>query len=269
MPSDVFQWKDSSSTTSSVGMGTKLSLVSDDTQRDVTQTRDYLQQLLRPGMLDKLEGIVSCYDAHFACKVGEDGNASTSISMEHREYIRGLTDDLYDRAKNKLLDKYIDDEQKLADAERLKLENLMCELYPKLNGVGGSTRNSFAQTVIAHTLHENNVAITGLLTQLRHDAITRETDALQGALDRSMASYIEADDKDYAKYLGAQQLLRGAWNKIDYTDDTDESIDRDIRDFTLTGQWNRTAGSISGADGSYAGDQDAINTFGNGIPIGQ
>jgi hypothetical protein len=257
MPSDILQWKDSSSKTTSVGIGAKLSKVSDNTDRDVLQTRDYLQQMFHPSMLAALENMVTCYNDHFKCN--PDG--SGSISTKHREYIRGLSDKLVDRAENKLLDKYIDDEQKIADAERLSLENKMCELFPKLNAVGGSTRNSFAYSVIAHTMHENSVAITGMLAQLRHDAITRETEAQFGAFDRSVAAYIEADSKDYEKYLGALQLLKGAWNKIDYTDDTDETIDRDITDFTITTQWNRSAGSIAAAAGTYDGDQSALDGF--------
>jgi hypothetical protein len=248
MVSDVFQWKKSSHKTSSVSMGTKLSLVGDNTHHTAVQSRDYLQQMYHPAMLDALEQMVTCYSDHFKCKLNADGS-KTSISMEHRD----------------LLNKYIDDEQKIVSSERLKLEHAMCELYPKLNGIGGGTRNSFARSVIAHTLSENSVNITSMLAQLRHDAISKETEALMGAVDRNYVAYIEADDKDYAKFLGAQQLLRGAWNKINYTDDTNENTDRNIRDFTLTGQWNRTAGTIADAADAYSGDQAAIDSFGGGI----
>jgi hypothetical protein len=264
MVSDVFQWKKSSHKTSSVSMGTKLSLIGDNTHHTAIQSRDYLQQMYHPAMLDALEQMVTCYSDHFKCKLNADGS-KTSISMEHRDHMRALADKLYDRASKDLLNKYIDDEQKIANSERLKLEHAMCELYPKLNGIGGSTRNSFARSVIAHTLSENSVNVTSMLAQLRHDAITKETEALMGAVDRNYIAYVEADDKDYAKFLGAQQLLRGAWNKINYTDDTNENTDRNIRDFTLTGQWNRTAGTIADAADAYNGDQSAIDSFGGGI----
>lgn len=253
MPSDVFQWKDSSHTVSSLGVGAKLSLVNEDVNRDTTTTRDYLQQLLRDDMLEKLEQMTCCYNDHFTC---EDG---TSVTIEHREKLQELACKVTDRACEELLDKYVNDEQKIADAQRLELENRYCELDSQLNAVAGSTRNSFSQEVYARTLHENNFAVTGLLAQLRHDAITRETEAIQQAFDRKYLAFIEADEKDFQKYLASFQLLRGAWNKIDFVDDTDDVIDRDVRDFTVTGQWNRTAGSISSADGTYAGDQSAIN----------
>lgn len=261
MPSDVFQWKDSSHTVSSIGLGAKLSLVNEDVDRDITTTRDYTQQLFHPELLEKLEEMVCCYSDHFECKDGE------SITQQHREMLQECALKLWERACEDLLDKYVDDEQKIADAERLKLENKYCELESQLNAVSGSTRNSFSQQVFAHTLHENSVAITGLLAQLRHDAITRETEALQQAFDRKYLAYIEADDKDYQKYLGAFQMLRGAWNKIDYVDDTDDEIDRNVTDFTTTGQWNRTAGSISAANGTYQGNQAAIDAAGGGLGL--
>lgn len=255
MPSDVFQWKDSSHTVSSVGVGAKLSIMNENVNRDVVTNRDYVQQLLHPEMHTKLEDMVMCYNDHFSCTA--DGG---SITVRHREAMQALTDKLWDRACDDLLNKYVNDEQKIADAERLKLEHKYCELESQLNHVAGSTRNSFAQQVFAHTLHENSVAITGLLTQLRHDAITRETEALQQAFDRKYLAYVEADDKDYGKFLNAFQILRGTWNKIDYTDRTDDDISRNVTDFTTTAQWNRTAGSIANAAGQYQGDQDAINT---------
>lgn len=248
MPSDVFQWKKSSHTVSSVGAGMKLALIN----RDIKNTRDYTQQLLHPEIHDKLESAFLCYANHFDCANGEPE------TVKNQKHIRGLVDDLYDRAKNELLDKYIDNEQSIVASERLRLEQELCAMQPKLNGIAGSTRNCFTQSLIARTLNENSIEISSLLAKLRHDAITKESEALNDAIDRSLLAYIEADEKDYQKMLGVMQLLRGTWNKIDYTDDTDD----DVRDFTVTGQWNRTAGSIADAADVYKGDQDAINAAG-------
>jgi uncharacterized lipoprotein YehR (DUF1307 family) len=262
MVGDVFQWKKSSHKGSSIGIGFKLSLIGDTTARNVDQRRDYTQQLLHPFILNDLEKMVTCYNNHFTCTIDPVTGLTTSVSIKHRDNMRDLADKLNDRATNKLLNKYIDDEQKIANAERLTLEHKLCELYPKLNSVSGSTRCSFAQSVIAHTLSDNNVAITGMLTQLRHDAITRETEAMQVSFQAEMAANIEADAKDYEKYLQAFSLLKGSWNKIDYDDKTNENIDHNIRDFTTTGQWNRTAGTIADAADQYNGDISAIDAAG-------
>jgi hypothetical protein len=262
MVSDVLQWKKSSHKGSSVGVGYKLSVVNETTHRDVLQTRDYTQQLLHPAMLAGLEAMVTCYSEHFKCYVDPATGAATSISVKHRDDMRALADKLNKRASDDLLNKYIDDEQKIVNAERLKLEHQLCELYPKLNAVAGSTRCSFAQSVIAHTLSDNSIAITGMLAQLRHDAISKETEAMQTAFQYEMAANIDADQKDYEKYLQAFSLLKGAWNKIDYADDTNEDIDHNVRDFTITGQWNRTAGTIAEGEDVYSGSQNAIDSFG-------
>lgn len=246
---DAFQWKNSAHKESSIGFGARADI----TDRDVDNTRDYLQQLLQPDQLNKLESNVCLYSDHFA--------ANTTI--DHRESIRELSDKIFTRACEELLNKYVCDEQNIANAERLKLENRLCELRTELNSVAGSTRNAFSGEVIAHTLSDNSITITGLLAQLRHDAITRETDALQNAYAISNNAYNEADQLDFNKYIAALQTLRGSWNKIDYTDNTDE----DIRNFTTTAQYNRSAGSISDVAGDYDGDIATIEGAGDGLAL--
>ena len=246
---DAFQWKNSAHKESSIGLGARL----DVTNRDVKHTRDYLQRTLEDDMRGKVRESVCMYADHF----------NTSISITHRAEIREAACKLFDRACEELLDKYTCHEEEIANAERIKLENRLCELRPELNSIAGSTRNCFSASVIAHALHENNVAITGLLAQLRHDAITRETAALEQAFDRKFLAFIDADDRDFNKYMTAFQILKGSWNKIDFEDD----IDEDIVNFTLTAQYNRSAGSISDTKGEYDGDIGAIDSAGGGLAV--
>ncbi len=249
MVSDVLQWKNSSHTSSSIGLGFKLENVTHDVNRDVHHTHDYIRKLLEDDMRNMLRDTVTMYHDHFA----------TKISIRHREEIRNTADDLWDRAKNKIKSEANATVQGKIDLERMLLEQQLCSLRVELNGIGGSTRSCFAQSVIAKTIAEGNIKFGAIKSEAALKALELETQAMNDAAQFKYAAYITADQIDFSKYENMFNILKGAWDKINFADDTNDKIHETTVDFTLTGQWNRTAGSISDADGSYAGDQSAIN----------
>lgn len=249
MPSDVFQWKNSSHKTASVGFGSNIKNTNRDLDRDVHHVRDQLDQLLEPDKRNELRELTAMYNAHF----------DSGITIQHRADIRADSDKLWQRACEELLDKITSQEQSIANAERLKLENRLLEMTPQLNCIAGSTRNCFSANTIAHALNENSIAITGLLAGLRNDAIKHESDMLLASADRRFRAYIEADDSDYRKMLETMNILKASWHKTDFTDDVDEAIDESITEVGATIQFNRTAGTIADASDTYEGEYGSIS----------
>lgn len=246
---DAFQWKNSSHKVTSYGVGGKISRTTDNTDRDVEHVRDQTTQLLKPEVFDCITETTLQYCQHF----------NTGITIEHREEQVACAE-AYCQYADELLDSITAQEQDIADRERLELEQQLCQLRDELNLIAGSTRNCFSAGTIARTLSENSIKVTGMLAELRNDAIKQQTAAKQVCCELGYKARIEADQLDFEKYTGVLQLLRGAWNKVDFTDTIDEEIDRTTTNFTITTQWNRTAGSISDADGTYNDEYDNLNT---------
>jgi len=241
------QYRDSSFRRTSLALGAKQRIFSENVNRGVDRTHDQTRQLLHPGQHGDLESIVSMYKGLFAG--GE--------TDQHRQTVRDRADTIWNRAHDELYNKYITNEQQIADEERLRLENKLDEETLTWHKIAGSTRNCFVAKMRSHTLDENTVKITSLLTQLRRDAIDKETAALEHSQQLAYNAYIEGDNADFSKYISALGILKGTWDKLDFTDNVDEDIDRSISEFVFTEQWVRSAGSIAAADGVYNGLADS------------
>lgn len=254
---DEFQWKKSSHKQASLGLGLSTTNTNDNTDRDTVTARDVVEQLLRDAQLDNLENLVTDYFDHF----------DTGITFTNREATRELADCIVDYAKDQIYSKVMDTvEDKLAEEDR-RLERELCASIARLNSIGGSTRNSFSQHVIADTLSDHAIQRANVLAETTLAATQLELQAYGLAFDAKYRAYIQADHLDFEKYLGMLQILRGSHSSQDFDETVDDVIDRDIDTTKLTVQYNRTAGSISDADGTYDNEYNDLLTAGGAALI--
>lgn len=244
---DTFQWKNSSHRVVSYGLGAKLNNTSDDTDRDTSQTT----KLFEADQLAKLSDLVCDYYDHF----------DTGITIVNREKVRELADCFWQYAKEDLYDDIYAETEAVIDEERRQLEKELCSRITTLNSIAGTTRGCFAQTVIAQTLSDNATQLAAVAAEANINARTLEATTIAAAFDRSFAAYIQGDEADFNKYSSLLQILRGACAQ----EDVQDNINRDIREFGITGQFQHTAGDISDVEGEYAGEYADILAAGQSV----
>lgn len=244
---DTFQWKNSSHKVVSFGLGGKVNNTSDDTLRNTEATT----KLFDADQLAKLGDMVCKYYDHFA----------TEITITNRARVRELADCFWTYAKEELYDELSSKTAAIIDDERRRLEEELCGRVTTLNSIAGTTRGCFAQTIIGKTLSENALAMARLQSEADLNARTLEASTIAAAFDRVYSAYILGDEADFNKYSGLLQILRGACAAEDVID----SIDRDIREVGITGQFEHTAGDISDVEGTYANEYADILAAGQAV----
>lgn len=244
---DAFQWKNSAHRAASLGIGGSLSRTDDDTDRNT----DTLQKQFQDDMLEKLRKLVCMYFDEF----------DTKITIENRETIREAACCFWDYVKDKLYGDLKSQFKAVIDDKRRELEEELCSKTATLNSIGGTTRSCFAQTIIGRTLSDNSIGLASLESQLTLDAKKLEMASWEAAFNAKYRAFIEGDNADFAKYMQAFQILRGAC----FTEEVDDNIERDVTTAKGTFQYNRSAGDISDTTGVYGADYGDILASGGGL----
>jgi len=226
---------------------------------NTTETRDQTHQMLNAGQRDVIWNEIAPHMAHFQANIIPDLNN-----------VQARAEETWDRAFNKLLPNLTAQvAAQIEDARREVCEKL-CQQYSAWVRTAGSSRNSWVQETWANAMVKFERQIADLAAKLSIANIQHETQAVSDAYAKMQNAYITSEAQMHSAITQDLALLKGAWDKIDYTVQRDQIHSETLTELAITGATSFTvqesASDTTDNAGRYTGDVGTISEQTAGMP---
>jgi len=226
---------------------------------NTTETRDQTHQVLNAGQRDVIWNEIAPHMAHFQANIIPDLNN-----------VQARAEETWDRAFNKLLPNLTAQvAAQIEDARREVCEKL-CQQYSAWVRTAGSSRNSWVQETWANAMVKFERQIADLAAKLAVANIQHETQAVSDAYAKMHNAYVVSEAQMHTAITQDLALLKGAWDKIDYTVNRDQVHSETLTELAITGATSFTvqesASDTTDNAGDYTGDVGTISGQTAGMP---
>jgi len=255
----VLQVKNASNHTAMDQSSQSLSVTNKTANRNftdnTTETRDQTHQMLDAGQRGALWSEIAPHLAHFQANIIPDLNN-----------VQAHAEETWDRAFNKLLPNLTAQvAAQIEDARREVCEKL-CQQYSAWVRTAGSSRNSWVQETWANAMVKFERQIADLAAKLAIANIQHETQAVSDAYAKMQNAYVTSESQMHTNITQDLALLKGAWDKIDYTVNRDQVHAETLTELAITGTASfmvqESASDTTDSSGGYSGD---VGTIGGGL----